>query len=78
MDNTLYINLLYEGLFIPQNTDHPIAKAVEAFSRGLLTWDEEKCARVLREFNGNRQAMALWITGFTTAIALLERDERLG
>ena len=79
MDRQLVTRLLFEGVLAHQNDPAaPIGAASMKLGEeigNILTPDQ--CFKVLEQFGGNRQGMALWLTGFVTAIAILERDERI-
>ena len=72
-----FLSLILEGALVPQNSSQPVSMAVETLLRHCQTWDDAAWREVLAQF-GSGPAAALWFTGFATAIALLDRDERLG
>ena len=73
-----FLSLILEGALVPQNSSHPVSMAVETLLRHCQTWDDAVWRKVFAQFGRNGPAAALWFTGFATAIARLDRDERLG
>ena len=73
-----FLGLLLEGALVPQNSSHPVGMAVETLLQHCQIWDAAVWRKVFAQFGSNGPAVALWFTGFATAIALLDRDERLG
>ena len=73
-----FLGLILEGVLVPQNSSHPVSMAAETLLRHCQTWDDATWRKVFAQCGSNAGAVALWFTGFATAIALLDRDERLG